>query len=289
MLRQPELRDINTSQRLKTIKKVSAKRTHKMKKLLTLSALLLSSLPSRAPTPQYALAVSAQPNRGAATFLASTSVLTGNAYVFTSPATAINANPAGIAHVCYWLDRAATGTADHCEFATPYDLKGTFACANAAGNCGAAWNTAALPDGWHALTQVVTLSTGATEVDATPFRIYNGSLLSLSATYDDGSAVTGSVVLQSQSLSSASSAPATIATLPLATGAASHKLVLQTDTIYIVAVLRTDGTTLAAFPFALPSILKVDPASLRSAAISVVFRLADQSLKQATPQVTFAF
>ena len=258
-----------------------------MKKFLALSALLLQTLPLRAQTPQYALAVSAQPNHSAATFLSSTSVLTGNAYVFTSPASAINANPAGIAHVCYWLDRAATGTADHCEFATPYDFKGTFACTNAAGNCGAAWNTTTLPDGWHTLTQVVTLSSGATEVDATPFRIYNGSLLSLSAAYDDGSAVSGTVVLQS--LSSASSAPATMATVPLATGAASHKLVLQTDTIYIVAVLRTDGTELAAFPFALPSVLKVDPASLRSAAISVVFRLADQSLKQATPQVTFAF
>ena len=258
-----------------------------MKKLLALSALLLPALPLRAQTPQYALAVSAQPNRSAATFLSSTSVLTGNVYVFTSSASALNANPAGIAHVCYWLDRAATGTADHCEFATQYDLKGTFACANAAGNCGAAWNTTTLPDGWHTLTQVVTLSTGATEVDATPFRIYNGSLLSLSATYDDGSAVSGSVVLQS--LSGASSAPATIATLPLVASAASYKLVLQTDTIYVVAVLRTDGTPLAACPFALPSILKVDPASLRSAAISVVFHLADQSLKQATPQVTFSF
>jgi hypothetical protein len=257
-----------------------------MKKFLALSALLLTALPSRAQTPQYALAVSAQPNRSAATFLASASVLTGNAYVFTSPASAINANPTGIAHVCYWLDRAATGTADRCEFAAPYDFKGTFACANAAGNCSAAWNTTALRDGWHTLTQVVALSTGASEVDATPFRIYNGSLLSLSATYDDGSAVAGTAVLQSLGTSNAMT---TLASLPLATGAASYKLVLQADTIYIVAVLRTDGTALAAFPFALPSVLKVDPASLRSAAISVVFRLADQTLKQATPQVTFAF
>jgi hypothetical protein len=257
-----------------------------MKKFLALSALLLPALPLRAQTPQYALAVSAQPNRSAATFLSSAAVLTGSAYVFTSPANALNANPARIAHVCYWLDRAATGSADHCEFASPYDLKGTFACANAAGNCGAAWNTTTLPDGWHTLTQVVTLSTGATEVDATPFRIYNGSLLSLNATYDDGSAVTGTVVLQSLGTSNSLT---TIATLPLAAGAASHKLVLQTDTIYIVEVLRTDGATLAAFPFALPSVLKVDPASLRSAAINAVFRLADQSLKQATPQVTFAF
>jgi hypothetical protein len=270
----------------KTIKKVSAKRTNKMKKLLALSALLLPTLPLPAQSPQYALAVSAQPNRTAATVLSSASVLTGNAYVFTSPANALNANPGGIAHVCYWLDRAATGTADHCEFETPYDLKGTFSCVNAAGNCGAVWSTTALSDGWHTLTQVVTLSTGATEVDATPFRIYNGSLLSLNATYDDGSAVTGTALLQSLGTSNAVT---TIATLPLAAGAASHKLVLQADTIYIVAVLRTDGTTLAAFPFALPSVLKVDPASLRSAAISVVFRVTDQSLKQATPQVTFSF
>jgi hypothetical protein len=259
-----------------------------MKKILVLATLLLIAMPLRAQTPHYALAVSSQPDRSAVSFLASATVLTGNAYVFTTAASAINANPTGIAHVCYWLDRAATGTPDHCESWTPYDLKGTFACANAAGNCGGPWNTTALPDGWHTLTQIVTLSSGPTEVDATPFRIYNGSLLSLSAAYDDGSAVIGTVVLQAQPLTTGS-ALATIATLPLAAGAASHKLVLQTDTIYTAAVLRADGITLASLPFALPSVLKVDPASLRSAAITLVFRLADQTLKQATPQVSFAF
>jgi hypothetical protein len=258
-----------------------------MKKISILAALLLIGLPSRAQTPpHYALAVSTQADHSAARFLSSASVLTGNAYVFTTPANTINANPTGIAHVCYWLDRAATGTPDHCESWTPYDLKGTFACANAAGNCGGPWNTTALPDGWHALTQIVTLSTGATEVDATPFRIYNGSLLSLGATFDDGSALTGTVLLQSLG---AGNALTTIATLPLAAGATNYKLVLQSDTVYFASVLRADGTLLASLPFALPSVLKVDPAALRSAAINLVFRLSDQTLKQATPQVTFAF
>jgi hypothetical protein len=257
-----------------------------MKKLLLIASLFLATQPLRAQTPHYALAFSTQANRSAANFLASASVLTGNAFVFTSSASALSANPAGIAHVCYWLDRAATGTSDHCEFATPYDLKGTFACAHAAGNCGGAWNTAALPDGWHTLTQVVTLSAGGTEVDATPFRIYNGSQLSLSAAYDDGSALTGSVVVQSLG---ASNALTTIATMPFASGTASYKLVLQQDKVYTVAVLQSDGTVLASFPFALPSVLKVDPAALRSAALNLVFRRSDQTLKQATPQVSFAF
>lgn len=258
-----------------------------MKKFLALSALLALALPSLAQSPHYALAFSTQADRSAASFLVGASVLTGNAYVFTTLASAINVNPTGIAHVCYWFDRAA-GTPDHCESWAPYDLKGTFACAGAAGNCGAAWNTTALPDGWHILTQVVTLSTGATEVDATSFRIYNGSQLSLSAVYDDGSALTGTVVLQAQPLT-AGGTPVPIATLPLVAGTASHRLLLQADTIYTAAVLRNDSTTLASLPFALPSILKVDPASLRSAAINLVFRRADQTLKQATPQVSFAF
>ena len=257
-----------------------------MKKVFALVALLLIALPLRAQTPRYALAVSSQANRSAASFLANASVLTGNAYVFTSAASALNVNPVGITQVCYWLDRAATGTPDHCEFAAPYDLQGTHACANGIGTCGGPWNTSAWPDGWHTLTQVVTLSTGGSEVDATPFRIYNGSLLSLSAAYDDGSAVAGTAVLQSLG---AGNAPTTIGTLPLVGGAASYKLVLKNDTIYIVGLLRLDGTLLSMFPFALPSFFKLDPAALRTAALTLVFRHADYTLKQATPQVTFAF
>jgi hypothetical protein len=256
-----------------------------MKKTFVLAVLLFIAPALKAQTPRYALAVSAQANRGAASFLTSASVLTGNVYVFTSAASALNANPVGIARVCYWLDRAATGTPDHCESATPYDLKGTFACANAS-TCGGAWNTAAAPDGRHTLTQVVALSAGGSEMDVATFRIYNGSLLSLIAAYDDGSAVAGTVALQSLG---ASSAPATIATAPLVTGAASYKLVLQLDAVYTVLLIRTDGTVLASFPFALPKILNVDPAALRSAALNLVFRRADLTIKQATPQVTFDF
>jgi hypothetical protein len=254
-------------------------------KFLTFAALFLFALPFRAQASQYALAFSGQANRGAANFLGSTSVLTGNAYVFTSSAGTINQNPIGIAHVCYWLDRAATGAADHCEGGTPYDLKGTVSCGTA--TCGGPWNTTAVTDGWHTMSELVTLTTGATEADTVSFRTYNGSQLSVNAAFDDGSAVTGTLLLQS--FSTASSSPVTIASMPLATGAATYKLVLQPDTIYTVVILRADGSQLASFPFALLSVLKVDPACLRSAALNLVFRLADQSIKQVVPQVTFCF
>lgn len=101
-----------------------------MKTLLALPILFLAMPSFRAQAaPRYALAVSSQANHSASSFLGSASVLTGNVYVFTSLASVINVNPTGIAHVCYWLDRAAMGTSDHCEAATPYDLKGSFTCA----------------------------------------------------------------------------------------------------------------------------------------------------------------
>ena len=253
-------------------------------KLLIIAALFLFALPFRAQASQYALAFSNQANRSAANFLGSTSVLTANAYVFTSASGTLNQNPIGISRVCYWFDRAATGTADHCEGGTPYDFKGTFACGTA--TCGGPWNTAAVSNGWHTMTEIVTLATGATETDAASFRTYNGSQLSISAKFDDGSAVTGTLVLQSMSTGGS---PVTIASMPLATGSANYNLVLQCDTIYTVVILRADGSQLASFPFALLSILKVDPASLRTAALDLVFHLSDQSIKQVTPQVSFSF
>jgi len=257
-----------------------------MKKLLVLPILFVAMPPFHAQAaPQYALAVSSQANRSTPSFLGSTSVLTGNVFVFTSMASAINVNPTGIAKVCYWLDRAATGTSDHCEGGTPYDLKGSFACATGTGSCGGPWNTSVLPDGWHTLTEVVTFTTGAIETDTATFRIYNGSMLSVGATYDDGSAVAGTVLLQSVGTTTTT----TIASLPLAAGSVSYKLVLQANIIYNFAVLRADGTVLASFPFALPSILKVDPAALRTAVINLVFRRADQTLSRVTPLLSFAF
>lgn len=253
-------------------------------KLLIIAALFLFAMPFRAQASQYALAFSSQANRSAANFLASTSVLTANAYVFTSASGTINQNPTGISRVCYWLDRAATGTADHCEGGTPYDFKGTFTCGTV--TCGGPWNTAAVTDGWHTMIEIVTLATGATETNAASFRTYNGSQLSISAKYDDGSAVAGTLVLQSMSTGGS---PVTIASMPLATGSANYNLVLQCDTIYNVVILRADGSQLASFPFALLSVLKVDPASLRTAALDLVFHLSDQSIKQVTPQVSFSF
>jgi hypothetical protein len=256
-----------------------------MKIVFVLPLLFLTVLPLRAQTPKYALVISSQASRSAPSFLGSASVLTGNAYVFTSLASVVNANPAGIAQACYWLDRAATGTPDHCESGTPYDFKGSFTCAGGTGTCGGPWNTSVLPDGWHTLTQVLKLTAGGTEVDSANFRLYNGSLLSVGATYDDGSAVAGTVLLQSVG----TTVTTTIASLPLAAGSVSYKLVLQANMIYNFAVLRTDGTVLASFPFALPSILKVDPAALRTAVINLVFRRADQTLARVTPLVSFVF
>jgi len=253
-------------------------------KLLTIAALFLFALPFRTQASQYALAYSSQANRGAANLLGSTSVLTANAYVFTSAAGTISQNPAGISHVCYWLDRAATGTSDHCEAGTPYDFKGTLTCGTA--TCGGAWNTAAVTDGWHTMTEIVTLTSGATETDTASFRTYNGSQLTVNAAFDDGSMVAGTVVLQSLS---AAGTPVTLATMSLATGSAGYKMVLQPDTVYTVALLGTDGSQLASFPFALPSFLKVDPAALRGATLGLVFRAADHTVKQVTPQISFSF
>jgi hypothetical protein len=256
-----------------------------MKRLFVVPLLLLTVPRLPAQTSRYAMAFSGQADRSTASFLTNASVLTGNAYVFTSLATAVNMNPTGIVLACYWLDRAATGTADRCDFGMPYDLKGSIACASGTGSCGGPWNTSALADGWHRLTQVVTLAAGGTETGTAAFRVYNGSTLSVKATYDDGSAVAGTVVLQSVGTTKTT----TIATVPLVAGTASYKVVLQINTVYNLAVLPGSGIPLASFPFALPSILKVDPAALRSATINLVFRRADQTLAQVTPQVSFAF
>jgi len=115
--------------------------------------------------------------------------------------------------------------------------------------------------------------------------VYNGSTLSVKATYDDGSAVAAT----GYCCRLGTTKTTTIATVPLVAGTASYKVVLQVNTVYNLAVLPSNGMPLASVPFALPSILKVDPAALRSAAINLVFRRAEQTLAQVTPQVSFAF
>jgi len=97
--------------------------------------------------------------------------------------------------------------------------------------------------------------------------------------------LTATVVLQSVGTTKTT----TIATVPLVAGTASYKVVLGVDTVYNLAVLPGHGIPRASFPFALPSILKGDPATLRSAAINLVFRRADKTLARVTPPVSFAF
>src|SRR6266536_2725279 len=146
----------------------------------------------------YDLSVSNSSNRSSAVALQGASI-SGSVYVFTSNAGNLqNSTPSGISSVCFWLDNTAmSGTATHCEAAVPYDYAGS-----ASTSAGSPWNTGAVANGTHTITQKVTLSAGGTEVDTASFTVQNnaqGSVvyaLSVSASATHG----GAVALQGASL-----------------------------------------------------------------------------------------
>ena len=115
--------------------------------------------PAQAAT-TYTLSVSKSANRAAAVNLNGQTV-SGNIYVFTAPAS-------GVKKVVFYLDNPThTGTATHTEGYGPWDFNG--------GSTTAAlpYATTALTDGAHSLTQVVTLTTNATQVLTANFTVAN--------------------------------------------------------------------------------------------------------------------
>src|SRR6266542_4125221 len=124
----------------------------------------------------YALSVSSNSNRSAATALQG-ATLSGKVYICTSSASnATNFNLSGISTVCFWRDNIAmSGDATHCEARVPYDFAGS----NDSLGLANAWSTTVVANGTHSITQKVTLSTGATEVGTATFTVNNPTLQSL--------------------------------------------------------------------------------------------------------------
>jgi hypothetical protein len=116
----------------------------------------------------YALSVSAQSSRNGGVALNGATV-NGSVYIFTSDASSLtNFNPTGISRVCYWLDNTAmSGGAMHFEGIVPYDFAGT--SSNIA--YGNPWNANSVANGKHTITQQVTMTSGATEVDSASFNV----------------------------------------------------------------------------------------------------------------------
>ena len=166
------------------------------------AALLLVCLFAASPSSaqQYALSVSTMSNHSSALALQGAG-LSGNAYIFTSSASNLqNFDPTGISRVCYWLDNASmTGTATHCESFMPYDFAGS--TSNTTTALANPWNTAAVSNGTHSITQLVTKSAGGTETDTSTFTVQNaappsGYALSVSANsnHSNGIALQGAAL-----------------------------------------------------------------------------------------------
>lgn len=124
--------------------------------------------------------------------------LTGNAYVFTAPGT-------GIKTVGFWLDDPTrAGPATHTETTGPYDFVGGSV------TVATAWDTTKVADGVHTLTEVVTPTTGAAQVQTATFTVANGGTISSSASSSSSSASASS----SGPISSSATATATATSSP---------------------------------------------------------------------------
>ncbi len=125
-----------------------------------------------ATTPTYALSVSTSSNHSNALALQG-AILSGNVYIFTSYASKLqNYDPSGIRKVCYWLDNTSMkGTATQCDSYKPYDFAGSVN--NNSTSLAKSWNTTKVANAPHTITQLVTLSTGGSEVDTATFTISN--------------------------------------------------------------------------------------------------------------------
>ena len=120
--------------------------------------------------PTYALSVSTRSDRAGALALDG-ATLSGNVYVFTSLTSQLtNYDLVGITQVSYWLDNTAmAGAPTHTEKYMPYDLAGS--ASNNQSSLATPWDTTKVANGTHMITQRVSESNGATEVDTATFTI----------------------------------------------------------------------------------------------------------------------
>jgi hypothetical protein len=105
----------------------------------------------------------------------------------------------------------------------------------------------------------------------------------MSARWDDGSSVQGTVTLGKQN---ASGPDTIIVTQALSNGSTNVSESLGATTMYDVTLVDTAGTQLIKFPIATAMI---NPGNLKQAQIRFVFRKADNSLKSGNISVSMEF
>jgi hypothetical protein len=110
-----------------------------------------------------------------------------------------------------------------------------------------------------------------------------GTHLVMSAHWDDGTRVEGSVTLAQ---TNPAGPDTTIVTQNLTRGRASVSEPLSANSLYYVTLVTSAGTQLIKFPV---TTALINPANLKQAEIDVVCRKADNSLKSAQFSVSMAF
>lgn len=123
-----------------------------------------------------------------------------------------------------------------------------------------------------------------TTVFALPAQPQNSTTsLSMSAHWDDGSNIHGTVTFSKQN---ASGPDTVVFTQTLSNGRVSVSEALGATTMYDVTLVDTAGTQLIKFPIATAMI---NPGNLKQAQIIFVFRKADNSLKSGNISVSMEF
>ena len=107
--------------------------------------------------------------------------------------------------------------------------------------------------------------------------------LEMSAHWDDGTNIQGTVTLGQQN---ASGPDTVIVTETLSNGRVNVSETLGAATMYDVALLTTAGTQLVKFPI---TTALINPGNLQQAEIKLIFRKADNSLKSAKVTVSMGF
>jgi hypothetical protein len=110
-----------------------------------------------------------------------------------------------------------------------------------------------------------------------------GTSLILSARWDDGTRIIGTVTLLQQT---AVGTTTVIATEPLIRGRADVSEILEANALYYVTLVSSTGTQLVKFPVATAMI---NPSNLQRAEIDLVCRKADSSVKSAQISVSMGF